>query len=391
MFPGWEKYKEDAIKSRNKYNTLLKSILTNYGIQHEAEIFSGAFTKLHCRFRERKDRDEIEKVVVSSIKQLTKSISEEFVEEFEESEVKNIDVRVLQKASAWYIVTYSDSNAKLLSFPWTVSKYLPFIKVRKIGDNLMHISPIVEKMDKQIKLCESQNLLPRYTENVWQNYKFMCDPNIVKLALRVLILWAQDEGIIEKPGQNSIGLLYTKTFVDLFIHIAKSAKYLVKDGRALSVTEQPFSPALLCIEFFRFCLTLRFYNKFEVKEIVPFPIYKYNALAKKAVVSYHMFAVMGKFLNIYFDSSEADNEIEMREVYIDKKNLCGVTLEKARDILEKYSQAQHVMLRDVPQNKKVVVSAVGSEQSLKALRMLLRKKQKYLRELFVNGVPPTVK
>ncbi|KAG8193801.1 hypothetical protein JTE90_029535 [Oedothorax gibbosus] len=394
-YPGWEKYKEDAIKSRNKYDTLLKTVLRNYGIQHEAEIFSGAFTKLHCRFRERKDKEEIEKVVVGCIKQLIKSFNAEFHEEFQKctDNVKNIDEDVLKKASAWYVVTYSDQNAEYLSFPWTISKYLALIKIKKTGSSSISISPIVQKMDQQIKLCESHNLLPTHTTSLWQNYEFVCDRAIVELALRVLLLWAQNEDVVQKPGKSTRGLLYTVKFVDLFFHIAKTAKYIKRKGRRVTADkDQLFSPALLCIEFFRFCLTLRFYNKFEVKELVQNgQTYKHElikALAKRALVSYHMLAVMGRFESIYFDTNEAENQIEMREVYKDRKCFQGVDLENARDILEKCSQAQDVMLREVLQTKKVIVSAVGSEQSLKALRRILRKNQDYLQELFRTGILP---
>ncbi|KAG8180104.1 hypothetical protein JTE90_027883 [Oedothorax gibbosus] len=388
-YPGFEKYEEDAIKSRNKYNTLLKTILRNYGIQHEAEIFSGAFTKLHCRFRERKDKEEIEKVVVGCIKQLTKSFNAEFHEEFQKctANMKNIDEDVLKKASAWYVVTYRDKNAEYLSFPWTLSRYLALIKVKKVGSSPIGISPIVQKMDQQIKLCVARNLLPTIYTSLWQNYEFICgDHTIIGLALDVLVLWAQNEEIIQKPGQTARGLLYTDKFIDLFFCIAESAKYIsLKGSREPIVKDQLFSPALLCIEFFRFCLTLRFCSKSEVRDLVPFQIYKYNALAKRALVSYQMLTVMGRFESIYFDANEAEDEIEMREVYKDRKCFEGVDWGKARDILERCSQAQDVMLREVLQTKKVIVSAVGSEQSLKALRRILRKNQTYLQELFRTG------
>lgn len=329
-------------------------------------------------------------MVIGCIKQLAKSFNAEFHEEFQKlSEGGNIDENVLKKASAWYVVTYCDKSAEYLSFPWTVSNYLALIKVKKTGNSPMRISPIVQKMDQQIKLCELHSLLPSYTTSLWDNYEFRCDPAIVKLALRVLLLWAQNEDIIQKPGKTERGLLYTVKFVDIFFHIAKLAKYMVRKGQNVRpVEEQFFSPALLCIEFFRFCLTLRFYNKFEVKDLVPFQIYKHTALAKRALVSYHMLAVMGRFESIYFDANEAENEIEMRSVYVDKKCFDGIHLDRAIEILEKCSQAQDVMLREVLQTKKVIVSAVGSEQSLKALRRILKKKQAYLQELFRTGILP---
>lgn len=381
--------------SRNKFTTLLKSVLSKYGIQHEAEVFSGAFTNLHCRFNERKDRDEIEKVVVQSIKRLTKSFSEEFHEEFQgTTNIKKIDVAVLQKASAWYVVTYSDKNAKFLSFPWTVSKYLALIKVTKVTPST--VSPIVEKMDQQIKVCESRNLLPHPLENdIPHGYDVACgDPNIVRLALRVMILWAREQEIIERPGHDAKGLMFTKIFINLFYHVAEMSNYVVKKGKAVSCANgKHFSAASLCLDFFRFCLKLRFYNQHEVKDIVSFPLYKHSVLSKRAVVSFHAFAVSGKFLTIYFDQVGSENEIEMKPIYIESKIFPSIpiredVLEKARIALENYSRAE-VSLREILQTKKVIVIAKGSEQSLKSLKGILRKKHVYLRELFTTGNLPT--
>ncbi|KAG8155745.1 hypothetical protein JTE90_024821 [Oedothorax gibbosus] len=97
-FPSAPESEKPHITERDMIEFLVTYIKND---QHEAEVFSGAFNNLHYRFHERKDRDEIEKVVVRCIKRLTKSFNEEFHEEFKEkTNIKNIDVTVLQKASA---------------------------------------------------------------------------------------------------------------------------------------------------------------------------------------------------------------------------------------------------------------------------------------------------
>ncbi|KAF8782261.1 putative RNA-dependent RNA polymerase 1 like protein [Argiope bruennichi] len=398
-YPGWERYKENAIKSRNKYNTLLKTILRNYGIQHEAEVFSGAFTNLHCRFQERKDRDEIEKVVVRCIKRLSKSMNEEFLEEFKDAaDAKEIDVRILQKASAWYIITYSDSSAKFLSFPWTVSKFLANIKIRKTGIPPLHFSPIVAEMDKQIKICETKNLLPLDIDSpFWEDFKFICNQDVVKLAFRVLVLWADDEEILTRYGQQ--GLMPFNTFLRLFLHVAESANYVVSHSKSHNQSVFPtpngptFSAASLCLEFFRFCLTLRFYNQYEVREIIPFTVNKYSQLSKRAVVTYHRFALLGKFRTLYFDAIVEERGIHMKPVYIDSKifprlPIDSESLRKAEEALMKHSKVEFVRLREIKQTKKVVVFAIGTEQSLKMLKSFLRKKHVWLRQLFTTGNLP---
>ncbi|GFR23374.1 RNA-dependent RNA polymerase 1 [Trichonephila clavata] len=394
-YPGWEQYKDNAIQSRNKFDALLKTVLRNYGIQHEAEVFSGAFTNLHCRFHERKDREDIEKVVIRCIKRLSKSMHEEFLEEFKDrGDVKQIDVRILQKASAWYVVTYSDSNAKFLSFPWTVAKLLANIKLRKIGDRPLLFSPIVEKMNNQIKLCESKGMLPiSMTSNLWQEYRFICDPSLVQLAFRVLLLWAENEKMIEKSGLKN--LITFNVFLKLFLHVAEKANYVArKDGNPIISQAKPlFSAASLCLEFFRFCLTLRFYQKFEILEMIPFSIPKYSALSKKCVVAYHQFALAGKFETLEFGDRRKEKCFPMKPVSIDSRLFPEVpvsrtSLRRAQEALRVHSGVEDVSLREISESKKVVVSANGTVQSLKALKAILKKKEQHLTYFFSTGLLP---
>ncbi|CAL1273549.1 unnamed protein product, partial [Larinioides sclopetarius] len=387
VYPGWQRYKYNAIMSRNKYNTLLKTILRNYGIQHEAEVFSGAFTNLHCRFQERQDRDEIEKVVVRCVKRLSKSFNEEFLEEFKNvADAKEIDVRILQKASAWYIVTYNDSNAKFLSFPWTVSKFLANIKIRKTGGAPLNFSPIVAKMDEQIKVCEQKNLLPfDINSSLWQDYKFICRPDIVRLAFQVLVLWAEDESILQRYDRQ--GFMPFNTFLRIFLHVAELANYVIYYKDSTTSTLYTFSAADLCLAFFWFCQTFRFYNKYEIKEIMPFTVYKYKRLSKRAVVAYHRFALLGKFRNIYFDEIVEEKGIQMKPIHIESKIFPRIpidlaSLRKAEEALLKHSKVEFVSLREIKQTKKVIVSATGTEQSLRTLKSFLRKKHVWLKELF---------
>ncbi|XP_035228911.1 uncharacterized protein LOC118201011 [Stegodyphus dumicola] len=395
IYPGWEKYKDDALKSRNKYNTLLRSVLRNYGIQHEAEAFSGAFTKLHCRFQERNDRAEVEKVIMGCIKRLSKSMLEQFLDEFKDTaDINTTQEYILQKASAWYIVTYSDSGTKFLSFPWTVSTYLSNIKIKNSSFNPLPVSPLIANMDGQIKLCEAKNILPHPIEtDIWLEYEFLCDPITVKLASRVLILWAQDEQIIDRSSYSHTGFLYPNTLIRLFLHVAELAHYVFKKGKQMSSTEKKvFSPASLVLEFFRFCTALRFYNKNEISSVIPFSVYKYSKLAKSAVVAYHRFALSGEFHCLNVERINIEEKMEMNPIQIESKIFPKVpidaqTLQKAQDALIKYSGVEDVTMREIRQTKKVCVTAYGSELSIKILKGILRK-HAVLRTLFIDGRMP---
>lgn len=381
---------------RNKYNAILSSLLRNYGIEHEAEIISTAFTKLHCRYHERNDRKDVMKVVVACFKKLVSDFMLEFIEEFTQcSDANEMDEAVLQKASAWYVVTYSDPEPKYLSFPWIVHKYLANLKMRQNQLSAQPFSPAIVKFDEKILECESENLLPNYEEtHIWDSYAYLCDPLIVKRALKVLILWATEEEIIVTPERQK-GLLYVDVFVKIFLYVAELCKYVTQKDVIVNDESQTYSSGKLCLEFLKFCSSLRFYNHNDIHEILPFYVYKPTKLAKRAVVAYHKFALLGLFRNLYFDQKIDDDLINMQPISIDSKifgkNPISVsTLKKAEEALKKYSDVETIHLSDQRQTKKVCISATGSERSIKELRSILRKGRDYLTEFFKNGSVPEV-
>lgn len=405
VYPGWEKYKNAAIKARNKYNSILSSLLRNYGIEHESEVLSGAFTKLHCRFHERKDRMEIEKVIIVCLKKLSKDTLEEFMNEFPTSGDEDLnefagrrDVTatvnaILQKASAYYMVTYSDQDARFLSFPWSVAKYLADIKIRKCHREQPLFSPAIMQLDGKILECEARNLLPAF-EDTMLNYEILCEPKILKQAVQVLILWAQDEEIIDVSGFRK-GFLFREVFIKLILHVAEKCCYVVKKKVSIDVLNKPssYSPGKLCIEFLKFCSSLRFYNTNDVLEVVPFKVYKHSRLAKRAVVSYHRFALSGKFRNLYFETKLKENLFDMEPCYISSKifpvaSVSKETLQKAEEVLRDYSKVENVILNASQQTKRIRVSAYGSERALKDLKTILRKENDILWKLFSTGIMP---
>lgn len=319
---------------------------------------------------------------------------EEFMEEFENSagDVATMDRKILQKASAWYVVTYSEPDAKFLSFPWTVSKYLVNIKLRKTLGNPLPFSPAIMNLDKRILEFES---LPNYVETkIWNYYDILCDPKLLRRALRTLMLWAQEEEVVERPGHHQ-GLLYVEVFIRIFFHVADFLKYVSPVGqrRVITKVKDRYSAAHLCLEFLKFCSTLRFYNKNEIGQILPFSVYKYNQLAKRAIISYHNFALSGTLKTLNVDKKLEQDIIQMKPFSIESKIFLSSpvkaeSLKSAENALIKYSGVNELTLREIRQTKKVQVSAEGSEKAIKELKNILRKKHVVLRQLFFTGIMP---
>lgn len=391
LYPGWQKYEVKALTAKRKYDSILCSLLRNYGIEHEAEVISRAFTDLHCHYQERNDRMDVMKVVIDCFKKLMDDTQLEFIEEFKEcNNIDELDEGLLQKASAYYYVTYSDPYSRYLSFPWTLHKYLANIKMRKATEK-NPFSPAIMKMDEKIEECEKDGLLPDYkTTGIWSEYELACDPTILKRALRVLILWAREEEILEVPGHHR-GLMFTDTFIKLFLHVAKLNNYVYLDGSSVDSEKKCFSSAKLCIEFLKFCSSLRFYFPNDIRQVLPFFVYKHTKLGKLAVLAYHKFALSGLFRTLYFDRRIDDDLIDMNPFPVNMKifdSCVEAALRKAKDILIKYSGADEVRLRKHHQTKKVWVSAIGTERSIKELKTILRKKTEFLNHLFTTGEMP---
>ncbi|XP_042904893.1 uncharacterized protein [Parasteatoda tepidariorum] len=392
VYPGWENYKQDAIESRKKYFSLLKAVLRNYGVEHEAEVFSGAFTRLHCRFRDRKDKRDIEKIVILSIKSLVKSMKDEFLEEFKSGEISMPDTSMLQKASAWYVVTYDEKNPnpRLLSFPWIVSEYLAEVKVLRCLEKPSLFSPIILKMEQQIHSQGSRfETREAFLDEQLVNYTVFCDLDKLKKALGVLLVWAQDEHIVAPPdSKNIVGLINRNTFIKLFLYVAEKSSYVSRENKPQNVN---CSSASLCLEFLRFCLKLRFYNKQEIMDVIPFPVYRYTILSKRAVLAFHKFAVLGEFQTLCRgDIQRSADYMEMEPIYIDSKLFPTFPIDyrliqNAQNYLREHSACDDVWLRKIRLTKKILVSAFGTERSLKNLRCILRKKPEKLSHFLTTG------
>ncbi|KAI8486629.1 hypothetical protein Bbelb_356040 [Branchiostoma belcheri] len=136
---GFQSYTDDAQAQLNIYNTKIRSIMSLYGIASEGEVVSGCILKVKQRLGLlRNERFEVTEYVRARFKTLWRKTRAEFFRQFEEAELPSDRRREeqLKKASAWYVVTYSDdynnkphgASPKLLSFPWVVHDVLGGLK-----------------------------------------------------------------------------------------------------------------------------------------------------------------------------------------------------------------------------------------------------------------------
>ncbi|CAL1262575.1 unnamed protein product [Larinioides sclopetarius] len=395
---GWQKFEQSALAARNEYNNTLRTILQTYGVSHETEGFGGSFIKLHTRFRERRDRAEIVDVIHKWLKELVERTRKRFYEGAPTSaDCNDIVSDITKKASAWYIVTYRESDPEFLSFPWVVSDILGNIRILKprITDQIGSTSPFVVKLEELILENARYGILPRLNsdaEFVLRPLHFLCDRSIIERVISVLTKWAEEERLITTTHAEG-RFLYYKTFLKLILYIAEVEGYISRSP-GLPMKRYP-SSAELCISFFKYCMKLRFLSKAEVKRKLPFDVYNDRWLAKIALIAFHSIAVTGIFPTLCYREfiDNVPEFVDMKLVSIDSSVFGSSPIEEsklrnAESALQKYSEVEHVAMRENCQRKKVIVDAYGTLPAVRRLRRVLVKEATILKNFFETGELP---
>uniref|UniRef100_A0A1I7ULC3 RNA-directed RNA polymerase n=1 Tax=Caenorhabditis tropicalis TaxID=1561998 RepID=A0A1I7ULC3_9PELO len=188
VWKGWERYKEKAEMQMMKYNGQLRSIMDAFGVNTEAEVFSGYYREIRNRQSD-KENDSMsmyctEAVIETQVTRLYKKFREEFFEEFVESrpdspaymqltvpqnekvwEENDILRRVcrepndlmMAKAVAYYKTCYKSNIGKQdrkLSFAWIAYDILNCVR----GKNLLRTSEVTfPRLPQYQAVCDHRN------------------------------------------------------------------------------------------------------------------------------------------------------------------------------------------------------------------------------------------
>ena len=142
---GHAEYIDNAREVYQQYRTEMEALMRLYGIETEAEVFTGCFLKLRNRLR--KEKTEIAEIVGERLFAMRSGFRREFFSEFEydgQSLVDSTEIsnEMLLKASAWYQVAYTHAHdheddsdpvhgKRLLGLPWFINDIMLAIKERK--------------------------------------------------------------------------------------------------------------------------------------------------------------------------------------------------------------------------------------------------------------------
>lgn len=162
LLSGHAEYIEEAREVYERYRTEMEALMRLYGIETEAEVFTGCFLKLRNRLR--KEKTEIAEIVGERVFAIRSEFRREFFREFDQDGQSLVDSaqisnKMLLKASAWYKVAYTHAHEheddsdpvhgkRLLGFPWFLNDVMLAIKERKeppgsISTQTLDVSTIV--------------------------------------------------------------------------------------------------------------------------------------------------------------------------------------------------------------------------------------------------------
>ncbi|KAL3986069.1 RNA dependent RNA polymerase family protein [Acanthocheilonema viteae] len=145
-YPGWERYKNIAQTELDSYHAYIRSIMENYGIEDEGQLFSGFISVIRNRISDR-DTDDMSfyntnHIIEKKISAVFRAYRHRFFDEFggflentlsdhEDNQNGNMRERRIcicpsldmkRKASAYYILCYRsasmDTSYRILSFGW---------------------------------------------------------------------------------------------------------------------------------------------------------------------------------------------------------------------------------------------------------------------------------
>ena len=145
LLQGHDRYVEEARKMYQEYQDKMQSLKRLYGIETEAEIFTGCFLKLRNRLR--KEKTEIAEIVGEVIFEMRSYFRRQFFSEFDIDGQQLLTISqttndMLLKASAWYMVAYTHArdhaddpepvhHQRFLGLPWFINDVMLAIKAHK--------------------------------------------------------------------------------------------------------------------------------------------------------------------------------------------------------------------------------------------------------------------
>uniref|UniRef100_A0A5S6Q4X0 RNA-dependent RNA polymerase n=1 Tax=Trichuris muris TaxID=70415 RepID=A0A5S6Q4X0_TRIMR len=280
----WNDFKAGATVTYKYYRQQLFSLLSEYGIASEFQLFSGHFTD--CKGRLAKgERDDYslfttERIVRIRLKGLIAKFRNWFAREFKVaySELATNE-RALSKASAWYMVAYGDNEAihsrSAFSFAWLVWDLLAVVKERRPANVKIHGNPMMSHLERLIETATSESNCASISKLM------MCAANSdyntgMKQVLCVYLNWCLRSGFAGPDNLSNFADIFAK-----FMEHLKSSSHVVPFEVDNSVSDEKEQPGVQ--------------RQYKENNHVS------AALVDAAFKAYHKAALSGNFSSFYLE------------------------------------------------------------------------------------------
>ncbi|KAF1760723.1 hypothetical protein GCK72_008972 [Caenorhabditis remanei] len=217
---GYDEYMQSAREDLARYNAQLRSVMENYGIKTEGEIFSGCIVDMRNRISD-KDQDDMSfyntnQLIETKVSNLFKKYREHFFDEFDGGWQTNTECtrngnetnilqrqcraptnKMMRKAVAWYKACYEEARVtrenKKLSFAWLAYDVLASVKQQSClaADEIIlgGANPLYTMMDAHRKQYLSDN--SRLFEDYRQFSTESKDGKQVRRAVKIVRMYVE--------------------------------------------------------------------------------------------------------------------------------------------------------------------------------------------------------
>lgn len=238
-YPGWKNYENSANEDRKLYENKLLILLQRFNINSESEIFSGHIQQISKYDQMKGDNKNLILLIEKLLQNLQQKFQKKFFEDLEREGSIN-EEKVYQKASAWYMVTYSQSNIFFWSFPWCVASLLAEIKNQRTNNyNSLRVQNLECSPEKIINIAINNN-----SSIADVNAENLCDNR--KIAFN--ILWNLFSSYSFSNLSNSEKVNHKDCFLKIYLAYKN-------DKCSTSNTECNCSPEFWILNFLKFCAT----------------------------------------------------------------------------------------------------------------------------------------
>ncbi|XP_055925617.1 uncharacterized protein LOC129957358 isoform X1 [Argiope bruennichi] len=249
----WDKkYKKSAIRIYKRYCDKIDFFLKTYNFENEGQFLAGALINPPKYYENRHDLGNIMALIEFESQWIFRDLQKKFFEEFGGKPHDGIYTdEMLQKASAWYMVTYSKTEktgSHFFGMPWAVSDVLVELKKRNEllnqSSNIASKSLLEETIDKAVSKHFTMLDADADTEVIHENRLSVLD-----VACTILAKWIKSQReYFSDPDIKKIEKCIDKEFSAITMDIATRDSTYIETLKRIMKIKRAISPAHNVIE-----------------------------------------------------------------------------------------------------------------------------------------------